>query len=249
MEVETDPAVEVQEEFPAPEEPFTTLATDILPHQLDCIVWNHKHDIFVFGTYELDADDNNSQIRHGKIYMAVLDPEVATGYKVLQEVNDLPGILDLKWEPIEEKRLAAATSTQVLIYKLETLDGKLCLTKTHSKICEESSLALYIQWMNSTDLVFSDSKGYLKIWTISPAEDRPANELFELQSTHAHEFFVWYVHYDPESEVFYSGDDDGMLVACHKSNFENNPLHMKKKFRTGGVTAINTRDDLLTVGW
>ena len=71
--------------------------------------------------------------------------------------------------------------------------------------------------------------------------------LVPLEDATIHASIIWVVHYDKDSEIVYTGADDGTFVAFHMSNFQTKESWFVKRFPVG-VTSINTIDDVVAVG-
>jgi len=248
-----------------PEEPFTTLAEDKLPHQLDSIAWNHRHALFAFASYEIHPTDTGRRV--GNVYLATLSDRDRSevGYTILQTLSGLPGVLDIKWEPSNEKSLVAATSESLIIYSLETGQGPFLAKVSFLKT--DPDMALYVSWLNSTDIIYSDSAGNVVTWNRgkdkeggkgesgkvlkaegSFGEEGDPSEEGTVTSSPLHKYFVWFVHFDTEEQLVYSGDDCGYFRGFHLKDLTNPSVHAKHQFQTG-VTSILTKRDLVLVGW
>lgn len=222
------------------EEPLLkTLVETVLPMPVDCVGWNSKYNVLAVGAYELDKSDTS--IRKGFVYIIELDSKSqSSGFQYVQQ-KSMAGVLDLKWEPKEQKKLAVGTSNSILIFQVEKMEGKPMIEVTHE--VELTTMVLFVQWMTESRVIFSDSGGTV---SILDALHEEAPDIVE--SNQLHEFLVWVVHYDPDMNCIFSGADDGKFCALHIRDLMNTEKHLKKTFEVG-VTSIITKDELVAVGW
>jgi len=214
-----------------------TLVETALPMPVDCVGWNSKYNVLAVGAYKLDESDTS--IRNGFVYIVELDSKAQNGFQYVQQ-KSLAGVLDLKWEPVEQKKLAVGTSNSILIFQVEVMQGRPMLEVTHE--VELTTMVLFVQWMSLSRVIFSDSGGTV---SILDALNEVAPDIIE--SNQLHEFLVWVVHYDPDMNCIFSGADDGKFCAFHSKDLMKKEKHYKKAF-TVGVTSIITKDDLVAVG-
>jgi len=198
------------------------------------------------GAYQLDA--GNSSNRVGRVYLLVLKPngdresgehEYVTS--VLEEVST-SGVLDLKWEPLEENLLGVATSSSITIFRLDFENGLPILEKHKEVILEDNIMALYIEWIRPNRVLIGDSGGSVQIYGLTDSDS-----LVCMESKKFHEYLVWVIHYDSRTDTIYSGADDGKFFAFYSKDINTSAKHVVKKFDVG-VTSITTYKDYLAVG-
>jgi len=101
-------------------------------------------------------------------------------------------------------------------------------------------MGLYIDWMDDSKVIYSDSEGNVTILT---ASCEPTIETTQK----LHENLTWVVKYCPENQIIYAGADDGRFTAftVEQMNVEEN--HYVKRFDVG-VTSIITKGNIVVVG-
>ncbi|CAL8109411.1 unnamed protein product [Orchesella dallaii] len=222
------------------ESEITTLINEKLPMQLDCVSWNKKFDILAIGAYMIDPADSTKRV--GKIFLMQLKLEEdydndknGKPHKLIQE-NDLSGVLDLRWEPVNQMELAVATSGSIDVYIMDSEKYELTLVDS----LHLNSMALYIQWMDPLKLIFSDSDGVLNIVTTTPLKIEASKKV--------HDNLTWVVQYSPLNNLVFAGSDEGKFTGFLLENIDDEEKHYVKKFEVGVTSILFLSETNVAVG-
>ncbi len=215
---------------------ITTIVSEQLPMQLDSISWNKKHNVVAIGAYMIDP--SNSEKRIGKIFLNKLNfnEDKIVSLETLQVV-DTSGVLDLRWEPKEEMKLAVATSDGLVFYELVDKDQYSLNLTGHIDL---KAMALYAQWIDVQKLVYSDSEGVINIVSTNPLEITATKQV--------HDNLTWVVQYSPKFDLLFAGNDEGNFTGFTLENMEDEEKHFTKKFQVGVTSIIFFGENVLAVG-
>lgn len=215
---------------------ITTIVSKQLPMQLDSISWNKKHNVVAIGAYMIDP--SNSDKRIGKIFLNKLN---SNEDKILSlesiQVVDTSGVLDLRWEPQEEMKLAVATSDSLALYELVDKDHYSLNLIGHINL---KAMALYAQWIDVQKIVYSDSEGVVNIVSSNPLQITTSKKV--------HDNLTWVVQYSSKFNLLFAGSDEGKFTGFTLDNMEDEEKHFIKKFQVGVTSIIFFGENVLAVG-
>lgn len=198
--------------------------------------------VFVVGTYQLEAPDT----RKGAILVFGTDSSSQPGRLcALDRIDDLPGVLDLKWKG---PMLAAATADgSVQVFR--ACSAPSCSIRATQRIQLAHGIALSVDIScrsEAADLAASShSDGAVAVSDITAGVVRRS-------IAKAHEFEAWTVAFDRNSDqILFSGGDDSCLCMWDLRSSCEKPASRNPRTFGGGVTTISAvpfDSDLLSVG-
>ncbi|XP_044517135.1 diphthine methyltransferase isoform X1 [Gracilinanus agilis] len=201
------------------------------------------------------------QVRMGRLYLYSFNKDSTDTPVTEVQRKDGAAILDMKWSPVLVDGhvilgLADATGCIELLkvveleknhYKLKSL-----LKKTLGKQC----IALSLDWSSGQStrttnqplsMIGSDSKGHLHFFAV----DELKTSLRRISDWKAHDFEAWIAAFDYwQTNVVYSGGDDGLLKGWDTRSNLNKPLFTSKR-HSMGVCSIQSnphKENILATG-
>ncbi|XP_056679145.1 patatin-like phospholipase domain-containing protein 7 isoform X11 [Monodelphis domestica] len=201
------------------------------------------------------------QVRMGRLYLYSFNEDATDSPVTEVQRKDGAAILDMKWSPVLVDGhvilgLADATGCIELLnlvelekshYKLQSL-----LKKTLGKQC----IALSLDWSSGQStrttnqplrIISSDSKGHLHFFAVDELE----TSLHHISNWKAHDFEAWIAAFDYwQTDVVYSGGDDGLLKGWDTRNNLDRPLFTSKR-HSMGVCSIQSnphKENILATG-
>jgi len=208
-----------------------TLIEEDLPMQIDFVQWHPKKmDVLAVGAYQLDPTNND--VRLGRLYIIKLTPQIPGGFTVVTEHETKGGVLDMKFYSTEDfDFIAVAASEGLFIFNLVDTELKEIHAITTTYMC------LFLQWISSEKLIFSDAEGCVNI--VEKGEISKRKKL--------HDALTWVVHYSEEQDIVYAGCDEGKLTAFELDQIMREEFHLNMKY-TVGVTNIIAKEEIVFVG-
>ncbi|KAI8376475.1 WD repeat-containing protein 85-like protein [Radiomyces spectabilis] len=200
------------------------------------------------GTYQL-ADDNDTKVRRGKLYLFTVDSNADTSL-TQQQTLITPAILDMKWSHAligDQPTLGVVDSVGGLqLYSFNT--EKRLAPIYHLQVTEDTQiLALSLDWASRVDrscrdVVISHSDGFLSI--VAPTE----SQWIRQQHWQAHDLEAWIAAYDYwNTNIVYSGADDCLFKGWDTRS--ENQIFQKRHMM--GVTTMQSsplREHVLATG-
>uniref|UniRef100_A0A8D2DSI0 Diphthine methyltransferase n=1 Tax=Sciurus vulgaris TaxID=55149 RepID=A0A8D2DSI0_SCIVU len=215
--------------------PLQTVDTEFTADSVEwCPLEGYRH-LLACGTYQLRRPDSGSQsgskggleveephVRLGRLYLYSFNEDNSTFSLDEVQRRDTAAILDMKWchIPVAGSALlglADASGSIQLLRLGESQESSSLLQPVSSIILNEQCLALSLDWSTgksgrasdqSLRIISSNSKGQLHFLMV----DEAGSGLQHMASWQAHHFEAWIAAFNYwQTEVVYSGGDDGLL--------------------------------------
>ncbi|XP_068928806.1 patatin-like phospholipase domain-containing protein 7 isoform X4 [Petaurus breviceps papuanus] len=224
---------------------------------------------------EAKPRDNRQGNKCGSTTDEVMDPHVRMGRLYLYSFNkdatdfpltevqrkDCPAILDMKWcqVPVAGQAvlgLADAKGCIELLNLMELEKNHYVLQPLLKKALGQHRIALSLDWSagqatrangQPLRIISSDSKGYLHFLAVDETEP----SIHSLSDWKAHDFEAWIAAFDYwQTDIVYSGGDDGLLKGWDTRSNVNSPLFTSKR-HSMGVCSIQSnphQENILATG-
>ncbi|XP_038623741.1 diphthine methyltransferase [Tachyglossus aculeatus] len=242
-------------------------------YSADSVEWcplDDWHNFLVCGTYQLrvpdkskteSAQSDESQARLGRLYLYSCNEDLSSPNPLVEvQRRDGAAILDMKWCHVPVAGLptlgVADARGVVELFQLVGPEKNSCkLNPLLSVDLAPRTIALSLDWSSGRagyndqhlKLVSSDWKGQL--YLVSVDESAPSARL--LSTWKAHGFEAWIAAFNYwQTEVVFSGGDDGLLKGWDTRAPLDTPLFTSKR-HSMGVCSIHSsphRENLLATG-
>ena len=209
----------------------------------DCVRFiptESERELAVFSCYELDEKTGK---RLGKLILAEKAPEVEV--KVIQSVNDIPGVFEFNWFPRDPNILVTALAEgPPKFFKYE--QDRLIPLETEGN-SDQDDLEMTLAVAGDPDsFVTCDNKGRMRQWSLN------GSKLEMNQEWSGHDAEIWYVSHDKHNRnLFYSGSDDYSMkcwdVRCDSSSSAAAVAVNKSSHEAGVCCVISSPWDEFTL--
>ncbi|XP_006863836.1 PREDICTED: diphthamide biosynthesis protein 7 [Chrysochloris asiatica] len=212
-----------------------------------CPLEGYRH-LLACGTYQLQKpedraydSESKSQTRLGRLYLYTFNEENSASVLVETHRRDMAAILDMKWchIPVTDHPILGLADAGGSLQLLCLMDSKnYSLQPVSSLVLGERRLALSLDWstgkMGRYDqplkIVSSDSQGQLHLLTVNEA----SLGLQLVDTWQAHRFEAWIAAFNYwQTEVIYSGGDDGLLKGWDTRQQLCSPLFTSMRHSMG----------------
>ncbi|XP_043844952.1 diphthine methyltransferase isoform X2 [Dromiciops gliroides] len=197
----------------------------------------------------------------GRLYLYSFNKDVTDSPLTEIQRKDCAAILDMKWCPVRIANqavlgLADAKGCMELLNLMELEKNHYILQPLLKKALGQHSIALSLDWSigqgtrttgQPLRIISSDSRGHLHFLAV----DKSELSLHSLSDWKAHDFEAWIAAFNYwQTDIVYSGGDDGLLKGWDTRSKLDNPLFTSKR-HSMGVCSIQSnphRENILATG-